>query len=528
MQRYTFNRKDTNLYTEQQNQLVYQQEELLSFIGHTFSKENFRHQLKEKSNNYSRTIRQALAKHVNQFYANRSCSDKLSKNIEAIANDTTFTVTTGHQLSLFTGPIFTIYKIIHVIRLTEELAKEYPEFTFVPVFWMASEDHDFEEVQSTTIFNQPITWNSDQQGPVGRFGLNGFDDLKKKVLSFFENHPGCDVESLLSAYIGENYGEATCNLFHALFDRYGLVIIDGDHPTLKSLFRPILEKELKEQFSHRAVMKTNVQLEKEGLKLQLTARELNLFYLEDQFRERILHVEDGFFIEGKGKVSLDHLVMELVNHPERFSPNVVLRPVYQEFILPNLCYVGGVGELSYWLQLKEVFQAVSLTYPLIQARTSLLWIDASTAKKMQKTEIVLEDLFKDIHAVKTHFLHTLASDDLDFKEIEDVVEQLKIMLLAKIKQVDNNMESFAHAEMIKLEKQITFVKEKLTKIVKQNHDFVFLSIDQIFERLFPKGGLQERVLNLLSLCPNGDVYSRIKQIHQLIDPFDSDFIVLRE
>jgi bacillithiol biosynthesis cysteine-adding enzyme BshC len=528
MQRYTFNRKQTNLFTEQQNQIVYQQEELLSFIGHTFSKENFRHQLKEKSSNYSGEIRHVIAEHISHSYLNRSCSATLRKNIGAFSSDTTFTVTTGHQLSLFTGPIFTLYKILHVIRLTEELTKEYPEYTFVPVFWMASEDHDFEEVQTTTIFNRALTWNSDQQGPVGRFGLNEFDTIKKDVCAFFENHPGCEAQALLDAYDGKNYGEATFNIFHALFDQYGLVIIDGDHASLKSLFRPILEKELKEQFSHRAVMKTNAQLEKEGLKLQVTARELNLFYIEDQFRERILHLEDSFFIEGKGKFSLEQMMDELKNHPERFSPNVILRPVYQETILPNLCYVGGVGELSYWLQLKDVFHAVSLTYPLIQARTSMLWIDAATSKKMHKTEIVLEDLFKDIHVVKTHFLHMLASGDLDFETIEGVVEQLKAMLLEKVMQVDSSMESFAKAEMVKLEKQISLVKEKLAKTVKQKHDAVFLSIDQIFERLFPKGGLQERVLNLFSLCPDGNVSPRLKQIHELIDPFDSDFVVVRE
>jgi bacillithiol biosynthesis cysteine-adding enzyme BshC len=528
MQRYTFNRKQTNLFTEQQNQLVYQQDELLSFIGHTFSKENFRHQLKEKGTNYTQEIRHLVAEHISQSYVNRSCSDKLRNNITAFSKDTTFTITTGHQLSLFTGPMFTIYKIMHVIRLTEELTKEYPEYTFVPVFWMASEDHDFEEVQATTIFNKTIAWNSEQQGPVGRFLLNDFAALKNEVLSFFTNHPDSEVVALLDAYTGDNYGEATCNIFHALFESYGLVIVDGDNATLKSLFRPVLEKELKEQFSHDAVMKTNTQLEKEGLKLQVTARELNLFYIEDQFRERILHLEDSFFIEGKGKFSVEQMMDELKTHPERFSPNVILRPIYQETILPNLCYVGGVGELSYWLQLKGVFQAVSLTYPLIQARTSMLWIDPATSKKMHKTEIVLEDLFKDIHVVKSHFLHMLAADDLDFETVEGVVKQLKTMLLEKVMQVDSNMESFAQAEMVKLEKQISFIKEKLTKTVKQKHDAVFLSIDQIFERLFPKGGLQERVLNLFSLCPDGNVYPRLKQIHELINPFDSDFCVVRE
>lgn len=528
MQKFTFHRQVTGFYTDQQIKLSYNQDELLSFIGQQFSKENFRKQIKEKANNFSQHQRQTLVSALKNKYSNYNYSEKVRSNINSLLSDDTFTITTGHQLSLFTGPIYLIYKIIHVIRLTEELKNEYPENNFVPVFWMASEDHDFEEIQSVEIFNTTQTWNSDQKGPVGRFENEGLETLKKEVLSFFENQTESEVADLLEAYNGANFGEATFKLIHKLFDTYGLIILDGDDPILKREFIPTIEKELKEQFSYHAVHKTNQQLEREGLKPQVNPREINLFYIDEQIRERILHLEDGFFIEGKGKITEKDLLFELHQYPERFSPNVVLRPVYQETILPNLCYVGGVGEISYWLQLKSVFDGVKLTFPMIQIRSSILWIDPIISKKMAKVALKLEDLFIDVSLVKKKYLQDFASEEVDFKMIDVLAKELKEQMIEKIVGLDEHLEKYAQSEAVKLEKQIEAIKEKLVRVVKQRHEVAMKTIDQVFERVFPNNAMQERSLNLFSLCPDGKVSDKIEILHRFIDPFDPDFIIIRE
>lgn len=528
MHKFTFHRQLTGLFTDQQNQLAYNQEQVLPFIRQTFSEAHYEKQIDLKEANFSKESRERLVKVLNANYAVELTTVEQKKNLNLLENSSTFTITTGHQLSIFTGPIYFIYKILHVIRTAEELNKIYPENHFVPVFWMASEDHDFEEIQSVEVFNRQMTWDSTQTGPVGRFSLDGLDSLKKEIAGFFENQPESEIQAIFDAYDGENLAEATFNLVNKLFGAYGLIVVDGDQRELKKAMIPLVEKELKEQFSFHAVHKTNEQIQKEGLKLQVNAREINLFYIEDQIRERILHLDEGFFIEGKGKFSYDELIQLVNNQPECFSPNVILRPVYQETILPNLCYVGGVGEISYWLQLKGVFDALELVYPLIQVRSSLLWVDAVTSKRLDKAEIVLEDLFKDSSDVKKHYLAENASEEIDFEKIDLQFEELRMAIIDKIDAIDPNLDKYALAETIKMQKQLESIKEKLTRSVKQRHDAGLKAIDQIFEKLFPNGGMQERTMNLISMCADGKVNAKITQLHSFIDPFDPDFVIIRE
>ena len=202
--------------------------------------------------------------------------------------------------------------------------------------------------------------------------------------------------------------------------------------------------------------------------------------------------------------------------------------MYQEVILPNLCYVGGVGELTYWMQLKGVFENAGITFPMIQARTSMLWVDGVTSKKMEKNGLLLEDLFEDAEKLKKRFLGEIASEEINFDELNKNLEQIKSALYDKINQVDAGLQKFAEAELVKLDKQIESVKEKLTRSVKQRHESVIHSIDQISEKLFPGGDLQERSLNLFTMCPDGKVFDKIAQLYKITDPFNPDFVIIQE
>jgi uncharacterized protein YllA (UPF0747 family) len=265
----------------------------------------------------------------------------------------------------------------------------------------------------------------------------------------------------------------------------------------------------------------------EGWKTQATPREVNLFYLSDNSRERILKIDEGFYIEGIGERTLHELLEELNVHPELFSPNVILRPVYQERLLPNLCYVGGAGEISYWLQLKGVFDQVSIPYPLIQVRSSLLIIDSATSKKMDKYRVVLEDMFQDVHRLKEQYLASEASDEVNFSQIDEHLEQLRSSITAHVVACDEGLSGYAEAEGVRLEKAIQNIKDKITKTVKQRHDTALRAIEQIHERVLPKNSMQERTVSMFSLASDGDLDGFIERVYSAIDPFDPDFIVLR-
>lgn len=528
MRKETIHRVKTNQFSKQQIDLSYHQEELSQFLTTPFSIEAFPEIISSKEHHFTSGKRELLVNSLTKQYESVQNKDLVSKQIEALLNSSTFTITTGHQLSLLTGPLYFIYKILHVIRLSEELNQRFTENHFVPVYWMAAEDHDFEEIQSMSLFNKSITWESQQKGPVGRFDLEGLTEVKKEVSDLFANQPDSEVHEFINQLDGSNYASAFRNLIHWLFGKYGLVIIDGDDADLKASFLPIMEKELSENFSSQAVEITNDLLLKNNLKTQINAREVNLFYIEKGLRERIIRNEDHFSIAGKGNFSKTELLALLHQSPESFSPNVVLRPVYQESVLPNLCYVGGTGELTYWLQLKGVFDAIEIPYPLLQVRNSILWIDKATQDKMEKVNVKLDDLFKDLHQLHREFVIENSEETIDFSQLDARFKELENELISSVIKIEPHLEKYGRSEVVRMEKQLQSIKDKLFKTEKQKHESSLKNMEQIKERLFPNGSLQERSVNFLQLVNQGDIQSKITQLKEAIDPFENDFIVLFE
>jgi bacillithiol biosynthesis cysteine-adding enzyme BshC len=522
-----FNREKTGLFTNISNQLSYNQASLSKYIHLPFSKENFKKQIELKEKSFTSNQREILYNVLKEKYKSVPVSEKVTANLDLLKQNNTFTVTTGHQLSLFTGPIYFIYKILHTIRLSEELNKEYPEVNFVPVFWMASEDHDFEEIQSIQLFNKTIKWETDQKGPVGRFDIESFESIKKEFAELFENNPESELLKLLESYEGKNLGEATFKLVNQLFKDYGLIIVDGDDKQLKTEFKSTFEKEIKTQFSYNEVTKTSESLQEEGVKLQITPREINLFYIENNLRSRIQTIEDNYFIEEKGTFTQVELLELLEKQPESFSPNVVLRPLYQETILPNLCYLGGGGEMTYWLQLKGVFDSAQIPFPLIQVRNSFLQIDSGSLKRLEKINLTIDEIFNSTEELKKNYVLKNSANELNFENIDKSFSEFCDTISKQIIQVDTNLKSYSEAEISRLEKQLISIKQKLIKTEKNKHENSLNQIEQLKNKLFPNGGLQERSMNFFSICSDGNVYSHLNEIYNSIDAFGNDLIIIK-
>ncbi|MDX5436693.1 MAG: bacillithiol biosynthesis cysteine-adding enzyme BshC, partial [Pontibacter sp.] len=323
-------------------------EQLQPFYNRFPTLEAFGAQLKEKS--FSEAQRQTLHQALQEQYTSiAEVNPKVQQHIELLLQTNTYTVTTGHQLNIFTGPLYFVYKIVTAIKTCRQLKEQYPDYNCVPVYWMATEDHDFAEINHFSLFGKKYTWETDQTGAVGRFSTESMAQLLAELP---EAYPVFEEAYRNS----KNLADATRAITHALFGEYGLVSIDGDDKLLKRAMIPVVEQELTDQLSNRLVEETSAQLEELGYKPQVYSREINLFYLTDTLRERI--VQEG----GKYKVlntdlsyTLEELQQEAQEHPERFSPNVILRPLYEELILPNLAYIGGGAEVAYWFQLKELF-----------------------------------------------------------------------------------------------------------------------------------------------------------------------------
>ena len=528
MERFKVNREKLKQVGQQHLNLVYNQEEFSNYINQSYRLEGFENQIEEKTNSYLHSQRDVLVEVLSDQYSHVTNAEKASENIKLLKSKNTFTVTTGHQLSLFTGPLYFVLKILHVIKLSEKLRKEFTNQNFVPIYWMASEDHDFEEIQTMNLFGKSFTWNSEQKGPVGRFTLEGLDQVREEIKAMFSNHPDAEINSLIEAYKGDDLADATRNLVHKLFEKYGLVIIDPDNAKLKTMFAPIVKKELLESFSFKAVEQTNELLIKDGAKIQVNPREINLFYILDGFRKRIIKENGIFNIEGEKSFSEKELLVELDQHPERFSPNAILRPLYQEMILPNLAYVGGAGELSYWLQLKRMFDAVNCPYPMIGIRNSVMWIDSTTSKKMTKINLDISKVFETSDALKKYFVKNNSEGKLDFEVIDQLQKSLSEEINRLVTSIEPSMKGYASAEDSRLIKQMESLKAKLIKTSKSKHESSLKTIDQVIDKLFPNGGLQERNMNFFSFCPNGDYRNVLNELYNCIDPEEKDLIIIKE
>jgi bacillithiol biosynthesis cysteine-adding enzyme BshC len=390
---------DTHSFTPFFLDYIQQNDSLKNFYHRYPEIKNFKEQLAEKSASFSTTHRQVLTQTLREQYKNYKTTEQVTQNIERLNDSKTFTVTTGHQLNIFTGPLYFIYKIVTVINTCKALKDAYPDYNFVPVYWMASEDHDYDEIKYFRLQGKKYVWETKQTGAIGRFNPKELDSLLKEI-------PG-DISLFREAYTKHaTLSDAVRYYADKLFGAEGLVVVDGDSRALKNLFNEVIKDDLYQHTSKKLVDQTNASLEKVGYKPQVFSRDINLFYLDEGVRGRLEKVKDRFVV-----VDTDHTITasqidELIaQEPEKFSPNVVLRPLYQETILPNLAYVGGPAEVVYWLQLKDVFTHFRTPFPILMPRNFSLVMDAPTVRKFEKTGLELVDFFQE----KSHLFNYFAA-----------------------------------------------------------------------------------------------------------------------
>lgn len=477
-----------------------------------------------KKAQYAPAFRTQLVKTLQQ-QAGNSLSGSQAANLALLEDENTFTITTGHQLTFFGGPLFLLYKVLHVVKLSAEFNASQQEFKAVPVFWMASEDHDVDEIRSTRLFGKTLTWETTQTGPVGRFRLDDYSEIAETFKELFASVEGCEILELINDLPSDDYGTHYRQFIQKLFSAFGVLVLQPDTADLKRLFLPVIQRELSEQPSFPAVEAVNKQLIAAGLKPQAMARSCNLFLLDAAGRHRIDPSVNGFTVDGQ-VYTKEEMQAFAKQHPEQFSPNVILRPVYQETILPNLAYIGGGGEMAYWIQLKGVFDAHGILYPLIQQRNSMTIVDGGTNKRMKKLGWKLERFLGPKEQLRKEFLNENDKGQESTRQLKEYFQRLRLSMIAKAKEIDVSLESFAEAETVRMAKQLEAFEQRLLKQVKQQHEQSLKAIDAVCDRLFPENELQERVLHWLNFAPNGDYSPLLEQIYAATDPFEKDLILV--
>lgn len=476
--------------------------------------------------------RNLLYEVIDQQYKNGNCTVP-NANLQLLSQENTFTVTTGHQLCLFTGPLYFIYKIISTINLAEALKANYPNFNFVPFYWMASEDHDFAEVNHIHVFGKKIEFNPTMPTssiPVGKISTEGIQVVLDEIKSILgESESAKQLVALFdNAYKNsKNLADATRILVHSLFGHYGLVVLDADDARLKKEFASIMLDDIKNQSNHKLVNESISKLEEQGFKAQVNPRGINCFYMKDSFRERIIFEADVYKINNTELVfNASEMETELQNFPERFSPNVVLRPLYQEKILPNLAYIGGGGELAYWLEYKSMFEFHNIPFPVLLLRNSLLWIDKASADKWQKFSFGDSDYFLAVdELIKSYMAKN--SDDINLMEEQENIKSIFASIAAKAQKKDPTLKASADAELQKALSSLSNLENKMLKAEKQKQETSLNQLKKIKEKLFPAGELQERYDNLSNLyLKHGNAF--IQEVKDNLNPLDVNFTLLME
>lgn len=443
--------------------------------------------------------RNLLVDELRKQYKDLPVPEKVSANIQLLSKENTLTITTAHQPNIFTGPLYVVYKIFHAIKLAEELKQTLPQYNFIPVYFMGSEDADLDELNNITINQRKYVWQTKQTGAVGRMKVD------KTLLQLINEIEG-QISVLpfgdeLIKIFREAYKEkdtiqySTLKLLNSLFGEYGLVVLIPDNTEFKKIFQPVIKKEITQQFSFKAVTEATKLLE-QHYKVQANGREINLFYLIDDKRDRI-EVEDSTFkVESlKLEWSQEEILKELDEHPERFSPNVILRGAYQETILPNIAFIGGGGELAYWLELKEVFKQADVPYPVLLLRNSFLLIDEKQHQIIKKLGLKDEGIFKDEHALMKQIVDANTNSKYALNGELKNFEDLYAILENRSAEIDVTLSRHIEALKTKAIKKLVELEKKLLRAEKRKFSEQQMQLQKIKSNLFAGNSLQERAEN---------------------------------
>jgi bacillithiol biosynthesis cysteine-adding enzyme BshC len=519
----------TGFYSGMIQDYLQGREELKPFYTHPVSADGIKAAIKSRS--AYNTNRKLLVDTLQKHYSKEHATDQQLQNINLLSNNNCFTVTTAHQPNIFTGHLYFIYKILHAIKLCEKLKATMPENDFIPVYYIGSEDADLEELGHIYVNGTKHEWKTNQTGAVGRMKV---DKALVQMLDAVEGeitvHPfGKEITDQMKAcYVeGTTIEQATFKLVNVLFGEYGLIVLLPDDADYKRAFIPVVKKELEEQFSYPIVEATSVKFPKQ-YKVQAGGRELNMFYLKDDVRERIEKANAQWsIVNSKLIFNEPEILKELNEFPDRFSPNVILRPIFQEMILPNIAFIGGGGEIAYWLELKDVFAAVNVPFPVLVLRNSFLLVEERFSLLVARLGLHVADLFKPENELLAGFVKRESTVQLSLAKEKMAINDFYVKLKATAGAVDSTLQPHTEAlEKLALRK-IEALEKKMLRAEKKKFDAQQRQLHKLKTQLFPHNNLQERIENFMPFYAKwGKGF--IKTIYNNSLGLEQEFVVLEE
>ena len=463
-----------------------------------------------KNFNFSKVNRELLSKELEFQYKSIDTSSVVNGNIKSIMSDNTFTVTTGHQLNIFTGPLYVIYKIISVIKLSRMLSQKYPKYKFVPVYWMASEDHDFEEIKSFHSNGKTYSWDIESKGPVGNLNTESLKNILDEDISipdFFR-----DAYSSSSSL-----SEAVRKYMNHLFGEFGLITIDPNSKNLKKTISDIIVDDV--------VNNTIEKVEKSSENTsEVYVRKINFFFQESDFRQRIDKTDKFNILSTNLSFTKKEIKDKIVSSPELFSPNVITRCLYQQRILPNVCYLGGPSEIVYWESFKKFFEHYNITYPVLVPRDFVLLLTTKIQKLINKLNLLSSDLFFDKNKIENKVLGVEKDEAKNFKREVNDINKILNNISEKFEKEDPTMKPHVLATAKKMEKKLIQIERRFINKQKKNNDKLINQISDLYSFIKPDNSIQERKENFMSFYD----LNFIENLLENLDPLDFQFKILKK
>lgn len=486
-------------------------EKVKDFFPSNFRDENF---LIRNIENYNKSIehREKLVTILRKQYSNELTSEKTLQNIDALLSENTFAIVTGQQLGILSGPLYTIYKIITAIKLSDLLSDKFPELKFIPVFWLEGDDHDFDEVNWIKILDNENSLtkiiyddgldNETNRGPMGnyQFDLIIENFIEKISSALRETEFKSDLISLIKKhfYAGATFRSAFVGIIKEFFDKRGLVIFDPQDIEVKDWLKNIFIKDVENyRFISEELILRSAKLE-EFYHAQVKIKPINLFYIEDGGRYLIEPSGKEFRLKGKRKkFTIEQLSAEIISNPEKFSPNVILRPICQDFIFPTTYFVAGPSEICYHTQIYPYYAIHNLTPPILYPRASATIIEAKVQNILNKYNLKLKDFFTDVEALATNI--TDRNSEIVVNElIENTIHELDNSLenlRNRLVKIESTLDDVVDNAKNKIHQSLEVVKEKALNAQKKKNEIVFRQIYKTSNILYPDENLQEREIN---------------------------------
>ena len=492
---------------------LYNFENVKKFYKYNFrDKEQFITKFKHLSES-PKEFKDKLSDIILEQYKFSNPSEKTLRNISRLKNSETIAVITGQQLGILGGPLYTFYKIITAIKLCSHLSERFDNYNFVPIFWLEGDDHDFDEVRSLNILNDnneitKISYTDDstvEEQNRGSIGNLKFEESINNFLQNFESQLRDTefkqplMEELKKFYVqGKSFKDSFKELLFWIFDEYGLIIFNPLDEKIKNLLKPVFKKEITNFRNHTEKL-VNISANLDTLyHAQVKIRPINLFYNYDEGRYLIEPIENEFRLKGKRKkFFLDELLNMIDTEPEKFSPNVLLRPICQDYLFPTGFYVGGPSEIAYFAQILPLYEFYEIDPGIIYPRSSVTLLEKNLRSTLEKYDLKIPDIFIDPNKLKNKIINNLSDKNLDeiFGESKSQLDTTFKQLKEKLSEIDKTM---GDASIKYKEKVLSYIDELNSKAVdaqKKRYDITLRQIDKLSSNLYPNMNLQERELS---------------------------------